>query len=606
MDNNSQIFPDGNNNNNQQWNQNNNPQMYGQNPNNNGNNYQQYGQNISDNPYGQPFNYGQPNNYQPQNNYIPPQNNFQQPYNMQYAEPPKKKSPAGMYILLIAIIAFFAVIIIAMSAMMRSMIDGGNQKTGGNKNSDNMVLSESEDDESEDGDEENEDEENQENITELSVPAISRFQENTDTEGDGAMVYVTWSAVENADGYEVEAIETENTPNTEPYKRTVVTSETYFETGASVPINVKVRVRAYKNVDGDNIYSEWSETSECELADYLKNKKVSAEPSYLVTINNYRLPIYKEASYEHFANDYIIDRGTYTITERFGHWGKLKSGAGWINLDDADNFGWTYRIGKAYVATQKDPLTMRYAPLKSSKAVGTIPKDETIYVYRIEVDGWYYAYYDGQYGFVDERYVTTGNAPDKFESYILNITNYNLPVYKEADYSSKINGYIKDRGKYTIVDVDKTQKWGKLKSGNGWINLSEANKFGWTSSGEKGYVSTKSDPLTLRYGPDTNAKEVTKIPKDAVITVCKTDLNDWYYVYYGNDCGFVKSQYVTLGEPPKETTTEPPRTEPPTKRTEPPETIPPVTEPPVTEPAVTEPPIEQPPETPVIDDAGVI
>ncbi len=613
--NNNQIFPDGNNNNNnnpwekntdnnssyQQYGQNingNNYQQYGQNQNINGNGYQQYGQNAPNNPYGQPFNYNQPNNYQPQNNYIPPQNNFQQPYNMQYSETPKKKSPALIYIILIAIIILFAVIIISMSAVMRSMMDGGDKKVSEKKSNDNVALANEEEDE-----ESEKDDEDTENAGELSVPAISKFQENNDKQGDGVMVYVTWSAVENADGYEVEAIETENRPDTEPYKRNIITSDTYFETGASVPMNIKVKVRAYRNVDGDNVYSEWSEISECELVDFMKNKKtdVSAEPSYLVTINNYKLPIYRDASYENFANDYITDRGTYTITERFGHWGKLKNGAGWINLDDADNFGWTYRIGKAYVSTQKDPLTLRYAPLKSSKALGTIPKDESIYIYSIDVEGWYYAYYDGQYGFVDGRYVTTGNSPDKFEAYKLEINNYNLPIHKEPDYDSKVSGHIRDRDKYTIVDVDKTKKWGKLKAG-GWINLSEANKFGWTSSGEEGYVSTKTDPLTLRYGPDTAAKTVTRIPKDEVIIVCKTDLDDWYYVYYKNDCGFVSAKYVTIGTPPEETT-EQTETEPATERTEPQETEPPVTEPPVTEPPVTEPPVTEPPvtEPPVID-----
>ncbi len=629
MDNNNQIFPDGNNNNNQQnYNQytdnnitqqynadNNNFQQYGQNPNYNGNNYQQYGQNFNNNPYGQPYNYNQPNNFQPQNNYIPPQNNFQQPYNMQYANTPKKKSPTAMYVVLIAIIILFAVIIISMSAVMRSIMNTRDEKGGNKKNNDNMLIADTEETTDEETDED-------EDVSELSVPAISKFQKNDDTETDGVMVYVTWSAVENADGYEIEAVETENTPDAEPYKRNVVTSDTYFETGASVPMNIKVKVRAYKNVDGDNIYSEWSEISECNLSEYMKDKniKVSSTPVYYVKINNYHLPIYKDASYENPAHDYINDRGNYTITERSGHWGKLKSGAGWINLDDADNFGSTYGREKAYISTEKDPLTIRYAPLTDSKAQGYIPRGETVYVYYIDVDGWYYVRYKGTDGFLDKRYVTLGKAPAKFESYKLEVNNYNLPVYKDSKYSSKIKTHIRDREVYTIVETDDSGKWGKLLSGDGWINLSDARKFGKTGTPEKAYVTTNKDPLSLRQGPDMSADILTEIPKNEIIEVCEVYMDDnnpnkaskeWYYVRYRNKEGFVSAKYVTLGEPATtETTTEQPETETTTEKTEPPVTNPPETEliytdPPETEPIYTEPPIiDTPIDTTVIDDIG--
>lgn len=614
---------------------NNNFQQYGQNPSNNGNNYQQYGQNPNNNgsnfqQYGQnPNNNG--NNYQQYNqtqtsyagNYQQPVNFQQNPVNYTDGyQPIKKKTPSGLYIILIAVVILFAVIIISMSAVMRAMMDGGDKKDEIKNNNDNILISDTEEntDKKTDSEDEEDDEETEEDISELSVPDISRFQKTPDKHDNGVTVYVTWNAVENADGYEIEDSETEN--DSEPYRRTIYTSDNYFETGASVPINIQVRVRAYKNKDDGKIYSGWSEVSECNLSDFMKNIKVSSTPIYYVKINNYHLPIYKDANPDNPTNDYINDRGTYTITERQGHWGKLKNGSGWINLDDADNFGNTYGREKAYISTEKDPLTIRYAPLIDSKAQGYIPRGENIYIYYIDIEGWYYVRYKDADGFIDKRYVTLGKAPDKFESYKLQINNYNLPVYKEAKYKSKITTHIRDREIYTIVETDDDGKWGKLLSGDGWINLSDANKFGSTGTKEKAYVTTKSAPLSLRQGPDMNADVLTEIPKGEIIEVCEIYMDDnnpnkaskeWYYVRYNNKEGFVSAKYVTLGEPPEtETTTEQTETETTTEKTEPPVTEPPETEPPVIAPPVTEPPETEPPvidtpvDTPVIDDEGII
>ena len=602
---------------------NNNYQQYGQNPNNNGNSYQQYGQNPNGSNYQQ---YGQnPNGSNYQQYGQNPNNSNYQPYiqnQTSYTDGYKKKTPVGIYIILIAVIILFAVIIISMSAVMRSMMDNGDEKGGSKKSNDNMLVADVEEDTDEETDDD--EEETEEDVTELSVPDVGRFQESPDKQENGVMVYVTWNAVENADGYEIEYTETENDTGSEPYKRTVFTPDTYFETGASVPINIQVRVRAYKNKDGGKIYSGWSEISECNLAEFMKNRniKASSKPVYYVRINNYHLPIYKDASYENPAHDYISDRGTYTIIERSGHWGKLKSGAGWINLDDADNFGNTYGREKAYISTEKDPLTIRYAPLQDSKAQGYIPRGETVYVYYIDADGWYYVRYKDADGFIDKRYVTLGKAPAKFESYKLEVNNYNLPVYKDSKYSSKIKTHIRDREVYTIVETDDSGKWGKLLSGDGWINLIDARKFGKTGSPEEAYVTTNRDPLSLRQGPDMGADVLAEIPKGEIIEVCEIYMDDnnpnkaskeWYYVRYKNKEGFVSAKYVTLGEPETtETTTEQTETETTTEETEPPVTDPPETEPIYTEPPVTEPPVTEPPiidtpiDTPVIDDEGVI
>ncbi len=60
-----------------------------------------------------------------------------------------------------------------------------------------------------------------------------------------------------------------------------------------------------------------------------------------------------------------------------------------------------------------------------------------------------------------------------FESYVIQVSNPNLPIYAEPSYYSSVTGYITDQSYYTIVDEEGS--WGMLKSGLGWINLIDAS-----------------------------------------------------------------------------------------------------------------------------------
>lgn len=55
--------------------------------------------------------------------------------------------------------------------------------------------------------------------------------------------------------------------------------------------------------------------------------------SYLVKVTTVALNIRSGAGTNHGIVGCIRDKGTYTIVETHGNWGKLKSGAGWICLD---------------------------------------------------------------------------------------------------------------------------------------------------------------------------------------------------------------------------------------------------------------------------------
>ena len=116
-------------------------------------------------------------------------------------------------------------------------------------------------------------------------------------------------------------------------------------------------------------------------------------------------------------------KGTFTITEvNSGGWGKLKSGAGWIYLGNPS-----------------------YCTIGSTVASSS-----------------------------------TSTPSVSFSPYKVKITADVLNIRKGAGTNYGINGTIKDKGVYTIVaeaDGKGATKWGKLKSGAGWISLDWCKKI---------------------------------------------------------------------------------------------------------------------------------
>ena len=88
-------------------------------------------------------------------------------------------------------------------------------------------------------------------------------------------------------------------------------------------------------------------------------------------------------------------------------------------------------------------------------------------------------------GIPDREADTTPDEPEKpdasvSEGYLVKITADNLNIRAGAGTNYKYTGTITDHGVYTIVaeaDGQGATKWGKLKSGAGWISLDYAKKL---------------------------------------------------------------------------------------------------------------------------------
>lgn len=113
----------------------------------------------------------------------------------------------------------------------------------------------------------------------------------------------------------------------------------------------------------------------------------------------------------------ITDQGTYTITEMSGSWGRLKSGAGWINCSTK------------YCTRTRD-----------ADSAGAEPEDHT-------------------------------------KAFEVRVKIYDLNIRKGPGTSFEKNG-ICPAGVYNIIETKEAEgyTWGRLKSGAGWIALEHTQR----------------------------------------------------------------------------------------------------------------------------------
>ena len=118
----------------------------------------------------------------------------------------------------------------------------------------------------------------------------------------------------------------------------IIDGATYY-TGGKIPDWVKKKKWIVKSIKGDRVVIDKSADGTSSINSPVNVKYLSVAeqaPSfspYLVRVNTDALNIRKGPGTSYAKVGSIRDRGTYTIVEESGSWGKLKSGAGWISLD---------------------------------------------------------------------------------------------------------------------------------------------------------------------------------------------------------------------------------------------------------------------------------
>lgn len=171
--------------------------------------------------------------------------------------------------------------------------------------------------------------------------------------------------------------------------------------------------------DVDNLLKKDSNDSASEnnnnnTNEDINNSKDNIDYLFKVKITDPELNIRKGPGVSYEVVGVISDFGTYRITETKGDWGKLYSGAGWINL--------------------------KYTT------------------------------------YTDNNNNTNINEDNKNNDYIYKVkVKTDLNIRSGPGTSYKVVGVIRDNGVYRIVE--EKGSWGKLYSGQGWISLNYVNKL---------------------------------------------------------------------------------------------------------------------------------
>jgi uncharacterized protein YgiM (DUF1202 family) len=200
----------------------------------------------------------------------------------------------------------------------------------------------------------------------------------------------------------------------------------------------------------------------------------------------------------------IKDKGSYTIIEESDgvgarKWGKLKSGEGWISLNDTVTLFLPYMVKIA-----ANSLNIRIGPGTNYAISGSID-DKGSYTIVDEAKG------DGasRWGKLKSGAGWISLDFIDFLPYTVKVTAKELHIRCGPGTNYSIGGTIKDKGSYTIVREatgEGASLWGKLKDSDCWIALDYTSFLPYT-------VKVTTDSLNIRSGPGTN-NEVIGLIKD--------------------------------------------------------------------------------------------
>lgn len=163
-------------------------------------------------------------------------------------------------------------------------------------------------------------------------------------------------------------------------------------------------------------------------------------------------------------------------------WGKLDNGQGWISLSYAKKTEDTPSFSKYKVKVTAGSLNIRSKAGTSGAINGVLKKGDVVTIVAEQKDskGVTWGKLENGKGWISLKYAqkTTGDAAP-VTSYQVKVTADTLNIRKKPDKSSDVVGYLKKGNVFTIVDESTDSrgvKWGKLKNGDGWINLNYTKK----------------------------------------------------------------------------------------------------------------------------------
>ena len=191
-------------------------------------------------------------------------------------------------------------------------------------------------------------------------------------------------------------------------------------------------------------------------------------------------------------------------------------------------------------------LNLREGPGTSYDRIVTIPKNTTLTLYnRNNASTWFRTKYKGVYGWVSAKYLkkSSGSSSDASGTKQTTAVQVVLRSSAKVSTSNKVTT-IKKNKKVTV----------QKKYNNNWYKVKYGSKTGYIQAGlfvsdkENGAVyKVTTAKVNMRSKKKIANNVITVLPDDAKVQIL-SESGTWFHIKYKGVKGYIKSNYVTVGE----------------------------------------------------------
>ena len=210
-------------------------------------------------------------------------------------------------------------------------------------------------------------------------------------------------------------------------------------------------------------------------------------------------------------------------------------------------------------------LNVRKEPGTEADVVGKLQGDSACEVLETLDSGWYRISSGGIEGYIHSEYVLTGEDAKKKAEELVKLRAIvqvdNLNIRKEPSISSDAVGQGLMNERYEVID--QTEGWVQIPSGymsadyvKLEYSLNEARKLDLKAMIFNMYknigISNVDNYLNVREEPSESGKVIAKMPSKAAGDILETLEGGWYKIQSGPITGYVKSDYILIGQAAKD------------------------------------------------------
>lgn len=183
-------------------------------------------------------------------------------------------------------------------------------------------------------------------------------------------------------------------------------------------------------------------------------------------------------------------------------------------------------VDKVYAFARKDcRILEEKSDEEDAEATGSLPGGGVCYILQEDEDGWVFVESGRVRGFIRKDELNTGEKADLIIEEAKELSGEENPVFEKA---TKLMNPLKNKNLlYTKTTAGKTVV-------------------------DKEYAFCNTDKVNIREGKNTDARVIGTLSQNQVCYVLASKDQEWVYVESGDVRGFVKSEYLLMGEEAEE------------------------------------------------------